>query len=388
MSLEQLYLALLIGGFVLLASIVATRVATRVGLPSLLFFLGVGVVVGEDGLGLQFDDVELAKNLGTAALAVILVEGGLTTRFTDIRKVLAPAGALATIGVVVSMVITAVGAHLLLGMDWQLALLLGAIVSSTDAAAVFSVLRVLPLPRRVAGLLEAESGFNDAPAVILVLMFSVVPLRPRPASAVADLVYELIVGAAIGLGGGFLGALRCAASHCPRPGCIRWRPSGWAWSPSRRQAPSTPADSSPPTWPRWCSRTRGCRTARPPGRSPKDSAGSRRSDSSSCSACWSTRASWPPTLVPGDRRRTRPAAGRAAAVGRGVSLVGFRVPWREQVFVSWAGLRGAVPIVLATFPIVAGVPDSSDCSTSCSSWSSCSPWCRVRACARSRVGWA
>ena len=192
MSLHQLYLALLIGGFVLLASIVGTRVATRVGFPSLLLFLLVGVVLGEDGLGLQFDDVELARNVGTAALAVILVEGGLTTRFADIRKVLAPAGALATVGVVISMAITAAGAHVLLGMDWQLALLLGAIVSSTDAAAVFSVLRVLPLPRRVAGLLEAESGFNDAPAVILVLMFSAVPFvlragerRRRPGVRVA-----------------------------------------------------------------------------------------------------------------------------------------------------------------------------------------------------------
>lgn len=107
--------------------------------------------------------MELARNVCTAALAVILVEGGLTTRFADIRKVLAPAGALATVGVVVSTVVTAFGAHVLLRMDWQLALLLGAIVSSTDAAAVFSVLRVLPLPRRLAGLLEAESGFNDAP---------------------------------------------------------------------------------------------------------------------------------------------------------------------------------------------------------------------------------
>ena len=91
MTLQQLYLVLLVGGLVLLASIVGTRVASRVGLPSLLLFLGVGVIIGEDGLGLQFDNVVLAGNLGTAALAVILVEGGLTTRFADIRKVLAPA---------------------------------------------------------------------------------------------------------------------------------------------------------------------------------------------------------------------------------------------------------------------------------------------------------
>src|SRR5829696_7310881 len=124
MSLQQLYLALLTSGLVLLASIIATRVASRVGLPSLLLFLGVGVLLGEDGLGLEFDNVQLARDLGTVALAVILVEGGLTTRFADVRRVLAPAGALATFGVGVSMVVTAAGAHLLLGIEWQLALLL------------------------------------------------------------------------------------------------------------------------------------------------------------------------------------------------------------------------------------------------------------------------
>src|SRR6478735_6080457 len=116
MTLHQLYLAMLIGGLVLLASIIGTRVATRVGFPALLFFLLVGVVLGEDGLGLDFDSVEVARNVCTAALAVILVEGGLTTRFTDIRRVLAPAAVLATVGVVISTMITAVGAHLLLHM--------------------------------------------------------------------------------------------------------------------------------------------------------------------------------------------------------------------------------------------------------------------------------
>ena len=151
MSLEQLYLALLAGGLVLLAGVVGTRVAHGAGLPSLLLFLALGVVVGEDGFGVDFDDAELARNLGTAALAVILVEGGLTTKWSDVRRLVAPAGVLATVGICVSLVVTATGAHFLLGFDWQLALLLGAIVSSTDSAAVFSVLRVLPLPRRVAG---------------------------------------------------------------------------------------------------------------------------------------------------------------------------------------------------------------------------------------------
>ena len=327
-------------------------------MPSLLLFLGVGVVVGEDGLGLQFDDVELAEHLGTVALAVILVEGGLTTRFSDVRRVLAPAAALATVGVVVSMVVTAAGAHLLLGMDWQLALLLGAIVSSTDAAAVFSVLRVVPLPRRVAGLLEAESGFNDAPAVILVLMFSATPFDLSPAHAVGELVYELACRRRDRTGL-WVPRRNRAAPH---------RPAGFRAVPARDLRPGhgrvrgrgharMPAGSSPPTWPRWCWPTPGCRTGRRPGRSPRGSAGWRRSGCSSCSACSSIPATSARDLVP------------AIVVGLVlllvarplsvvVSLAGFRVPWREQVFLSWAGLRGAVPIVLATFPIVAGVPDA------------------------------
>src|SRR3954467_10916470 len=218
MTLQQLYLVLLAGGLVLLASIVATRAATTVGLPALLLFLGVGVIVGEDGLGLHFENYLLADHLGTVALAIILIEGGLTTKFSDVRRVLAPAGMLATLGVAVSMVITAAGAHVLLGMDWQLAFLLGAVVSSTDAAAVFSVLRVVPLPRRVAGLLEAESGFNDAPAVILVLMFSVTPLELSPVHALTELAYELVVGAAIGLACGALGAIALRRIALPASG--------------------------------------------------------------------------------------------------------------------------------------------------------------------------
>jgi len=358
MSLDQLYLALLIGGFVLLASIVGTRVATRVGFPSLLFFLLVGVVVGEDGLGLQFDDVELARNVCTAALAVILVEGGLTTRFTDIRKVLAPAGALATIGVLVSTVVTALGAHVLLRMDWQLALLLGAIVSSTDAAAVFSVLRVLPLPRRVAGLLEAESGFNDAPAVILVLMFSVVPFVFEPESAVADLVFELIAGSAIGLTVGFLGALTLRRIALPASGLypiatfglglVAFAAAGTVHASgfiAAYLAAVVLANSGLPHRSATRSFAEGLGWLAQIGLfvllgllvDPSELA-----------------ADVVPAIVVG---LVLLLVARPLSVV--ASLAGFRVPWREQAFLSWAGLRGAVPIVLATFPIVAGVPDSS-----------------------------
>jgi len=357
MSLQQLYLVLLAGGLVLLASIVATRAATRVGLPSLLLFLGVGVIVGEDGLGLDFDNYLLAEHLGTVALAIILVEGGLTTRFSDVRRVLAPAAALATVGVAICMVVTAVAAHLLLGIDWQLALLLGAILSVTDAAAVFSVLRVVPLPRRVAGLLEAESGFNDAPAVILVLMFSVFPLELTPVHLLGELVYQLIVGAAIGLGCGFLGAIALRRIALPASGLYPLATFGLGMV-AFAAAGSAHASGFLAAYLAAVVLANSGLPHRAATRSFAEGLG------------WLAQIGLFVLLGllvdPGDL-----AAELVPGIVIGfvllmvarplsvlISLAGFRVPWREQIFMSWAGLRGAVPIVLATFPIVAGVPDS------------------------------
>lgn len=358
MTLQQLYVALLVGGFVLLASIASTRLSTRVGFPSLLLFLLFGVLLGEDFIGVEFDDVELARNLGTAALAVILVEGGLTTKFADVRRVLAPAGALATLGVVVSMVVTAAGAHLLLRMDWQLALLLGAIVSSTDAAAVFAVLRVLPLPRRVVGLLEAESGFNDAPAVIFVVLFSTVPFIFEPEHTVGLLVYELLAGSAIGLGCGFVGAIGLRRIALPASGLypiatfglgiVAFAAAGTVHASgfiAAYLAGVVLANSGLPHRSATRSFAEGLGWLAQIGLfvllgllvDPSELA-----------------ADVVPAIVIG---LVLLLVARPLSVA--LSLAGFSIPLREQLFVSWAGLRGAVPIVLATIPIVAGVQDSS-----------------------------
>jgi potassium/hydrogen antiporter len=357
MTLQQLYLVLLAGGLVLLASIVATRAASRVGLPSLLLFLGVGVIVGEDGLGLPFENYLLAEHLGMVALAIILIEGGLTTKFADVRRVLAPAGMLATLGVAVSMVITAAGAHLLLGMNWQLALLLGAIVSSTDAAAVFSVLRVVPLPRRVAGLLEAESGFNDAPAVILVLMFSAAPLELSPVHALGTLVYELGVGAAIGLGCGLLGAIALRRIALPASGLYPLANFGLGMV-AFAAAGSAHASGFLAAYLAAVVLANSGLPHRSATRSFAEGLG------------WLAQIGLFVLLGllvdPSDLgREIVPAIViglvlllLARPLSVAISLAAFRAPWREQVFVSWAGLRGAVPIVLATFPIVEGVPDA------------------------------
>ncbi len=357
MSLQHLYLALLVGGIVLLASIVATRVASRLGLPSLLLFLGVGLVLGEDGIGVPFDNAQLAQNLGTAALAAILVEGGLATRWADVRELFAPAGVLASVGVAVSTVVTAAGAHFLLGMNWQLALLLGAIVSSTDAAAVFSVLRVLPLPRRVAGLLEAESGFNDAPTVILVLLFSATPLETGPVSVVADVVYQLAAGTAIGLVVGRLGVLTLRRVALPASGLYPLAIFGLGIL-AFAAAGSASASGFVAAYLGGMVLANSGLPHRAATRSFAEGIG------------WLAQIGLFVLLgllvTPSELHRALLPALAAGLVllllarplSVVISLVGFRVPWREQLFLSWAGLRGAVPIVLATFPVVAGVPRS------------------------------
>jgi len=357
MTLEHLYVVLLAAGVVLLASIVATRVATIAGLPSLLLFLSVGVAIGEAGFGLRFDDAQLAQTLGTAALGVILVEGGLTTRFGDIRPVLAPAVVLATVGVGISTAVTAAGAHYLLGLPWQLALLLGATVSSTDAAAVFSILRIVPLPKRLSGLLEAESGFNDAPAIILVLMFSAIPLTMDPGGIAVNLVYQLVAGIAIGLFCGFAGAAALRRIALPSTGLY---PLATFALGMLAFAAAGAANAS------------GIIAAYLAGVVLANSGLPHRSATKSFAegAGWLAQISLFVLLgllvSPGELAgEVIPAVVIglvllliARPVSVLVSLLGFRLPVRDQVFLSWGGLRGAVPIVMATFPIVGGVPGS------------------------------
>ena len=164
--------ALAVGALVVLVAAVALRLADRIGLPSLLLYLAFGVGLGESGLGVEFEDVGLTQTLGVAALVVILAEGGLTTRWSDVRRAVGPGVALSTIGVVVSVVVVAAVGVWLLDFSWSFALLVGAVVTSTDAAAVFASLRRLPLPRRMVASLELESGLNDAPVILLVLALS------------------------------------------------------------------------------------------------------------------------------------------------------------------------------------------------------------------------
>jgi cell volume regulation protein A len=209
-SLTSTNWMLLLGAALVLVGVLSSVLANRFGTPLLLVFLVIGMLAGEDGPGgIRFDNVALAYFIGSLALSVILFDGGLRTRAASVREALAPAGLLATVGVLITALLTGVAATLLLGLGWLEGLLLGAVLASTDAAAVFFLLRAggLHLKRRVAATLEIESGSNDPMAIFLTLLFLELILAGSEASgwmAAGLFLSQLVIGAALGIAGGLL----------------------------------------------------------------------------------------------------------------------------------------------------------------------------------------
>ncbi len=191
----------LIVGIIVLAAVGGVRVASRFGMPGLLFYLVLGMLIGEDGPGgIVWNDAALATALGYAGLVIILAEGGLTTRPATVRPVLVPSIVLASFGVAVSIFAVALPLHWLTGLDLRTCVIIGAVLAPTDAAAVFTVARGLRLPARLQTLLEAESGFNDAPVVVLVVLLTASTADAWPGWLIAVVVMaELVGGVAIGL---------------------------------------------------------------------------------------------------------------------------------------------------------------------------------------------
>jgi cell volume regulation protein A len=190
---------LAVGAVLLLAAVVATKAATRVGVPALVLFLGVGVVAAAGGVSV--DDPTLARNVGVVALAFILFSGGVDTAWRDVRSVLVPAGLMSTVGVLVSAAVVGVAAAWVLDLPLGTGLLLGAVVSSTDAAAVFSILRsrALGLQPRVRQLLEVESGSNDPMAAFLTIALIEVVTGDLDAVGLLPLfVAQMAVGGVVG----------------------------------------------------------------------------------------------------------------------------------------------------------------------------------------------
>lgn len=354
---RQMDAVLLVGAVVMLVAILAARVSVRAGLPSLLVFLAMGVLLGESGLGIRFEDAEVAQALGFGALVLILAEGGLTTPWAEIRPAMRLGVSLASLGVGVSVAVVAVGSHYLLGLDWQLAVLLGAVTSPTDAAAVFSVLRRVPLPRMLTGALEAESGLNDAPTVLLVSLVSTGTALDRGILGFAGIVvYELATGVTLGLAVGYGGAWVMRRAALPASGLY---PLAVLSLTILAYAGTAALNAS------GFAAVYGAALVLGNSELPHRSA----TRSFSEGVAWIAqiglfvmlgllvspgRISWYAVAV-------AVLAGLLLTfVARPLSVLAcfpsHRLSVREQMFVSWAGLRGAVPIVLATIPLSEGVP--------------------------------
>ncbi len=362
----NLDIALLIGASVLLVAVGAVRLSTRLGLPSLLVYLLIGMAIGEAGLGIRFDDAELTRTLGFCALIMIIAEGGLTARWSTLRPVLGLAASLATVGVAVSIAVVGLVVHLVLGLDWRLALLYGAVLSSTDAAAVFATLRRLRLPPRLVATLEAESGMNDAPVVLLVVLLSA-EIGSHPWwYELLILTYELAAGAAIGFAVGAAGRWMLRNAALPSAGLYPIAAIGLT---VLAYAAGAVAHASGFLAVYVAGVVLGN------GRIPHRRAILGFADGLAWVAqiglfvllglLVSPKAldeALVPALVVGVALvlLARPLSVVISAVVarpvRGPRRPGNRVGWRVSAFLSWAGLRGAVPIVLATIPLSAGTP--------------------------------
>ncbi|MBK1717541.1 potassium/proton antiporter [Thiocystis violacea] len=350
---------ILIGSLVLFVSVLASVVTSRLGAPLLLVFLVIGMLLGEDGPGgIAFGDIQLAHLLGSLALAIILFDGGLATPYKDFRVGLKPALGLATLGVAVTAAVTGLFAVWWLELRWLEGLLLGAIVGSTDAAAVFSLLRSrgLELKQRVGATLEIESGSNDPMAVFLTIALIELLLVDQANPGLILLMEffrQMGLGMLIGIGGGF---------------ALVWLINRLEMSPGLHPLAIMAGGLS----------LFGITAAL---------------DGSGFLAIYLV------GLVIGNRplhsrleiKRFHDGIARLAQIGMflmlgllvtpsallpvapdallfagvliliarplavGLCLLPFRFPWREQLFLAWVGLRGAVPIILALFPLLAGL---------------------------------
>lgn len=343
---------------VLIAAVAAVRLSHRSGMPGLLLFLLLGLAIGEAGLGLRFDDVALAQVVATLLLGVILLEGGFTTRIEDLRPVLGRAAILASAGVLVSVAVTTGLVYWILDVDLRTAVILGAVAASTDAAATFSILRKMPIKQRTRATLEAESGFNDPPVIILIaVVTSDLWAAASPAAMLGSGLYQLAVGAAIGLAVARAGQWLLTRTALPASGLyplatlavgmVAFAAAGLAggsallacyvgglWLgnaplPHRR---TTEGFAESLAWLAQMGLFIMLGLLASPARLPDAIL---------------------PALVVGAALTfvARPASVTAC-------LAPLRVRLPEQLFISWAGLRGAVPIVLATIPMTAGLPSA------------------------------
>lgn len=358
-DVHQLDVFVLVGSAVILCAILAVRVSSSTGLPSLLVYLLMGVALGESGIGIHFEDAQLAHALGFAALALILAEGGLSTQWGEVRAAMRLGLSLATLGVAVTVGVVAAAGHYLLGLDPMLAVLLGAVTAPTDAAAVFSVLRRVPLPRRLTGALEAESGLNDAPTVVLVTLVASGAAQEDPWWQVVGIIgYEVVVGMLTGLAVGFGGAWVMRRIALPSSGLYPLAVLTLTFL-GYGAASAVHASGFAAVYV----------AALVLGNTELPHRGPTRSFAEGLAWLAQIGLFVMLGLLLSPSRITWEVVGLALVAGLVltvvarplsvlVSSVARPMGWRDQAFLSWAGLRGAVPVVLMTIPLAEGVPGS------------------------------
>ncbi|UAC47835.1 potassium/proton antiporter [Bacillus aquiflavi] len=193
---------ILFAALLLIAGVITTKFSKRLGVPALVLFIIVGMIAGSDGLGfIYFDNAHFAQLIGIFALVIILFEGGMQTKSSAVKKVAVPAFSLATLGVLLTTAVVALAAKIILGVDWLEAFLFGSIVGSTDASAVFTVLKDKNIQERLETTLEVESGANDPMAVFLTISFIqlIVADQPNFLFMIGSFIWQMIIGLIIGI---------------------------------------------------------------------------------------------------------------------------------------------------------------------------------------------
>jgi cell volume regulation protein A len=358
-SLDSVSIAIFLGAVLVMAGILSSLLALRFGAPLLLVFLGIGMLAGDAGPGqLSFDDVRTTYLVGSVALALILFDGGLRTKFQSIRTVLAPSMVLATVGVLLTAVVTAPAARYVLDLNWTESLLVGAVVASTDAAAVFLLVHTqgLRLRPRVGATLEAESGTNDPFAIFLTLML--VEFISSGESSVGrvllDLVREGVLGAVVGVIGGRLVVLALNRMALPQG----------------LHAPFVTTAAVVIFGMAQIGHASGFLAVYLAG----IIIGNRPTRAHNSVVTFLDAATWLAQIVMfvllgllSSPQRILDSAGPAVIVALVLMLVArplavilclvpFRFNWREKIFIAWTGLRGAVAIFLASIPMLIGLP--------------------------------
>ena len=357
-SLDQVSIAILLGAVLVMAGILSSLLALRFGAPLLLVFLFIGVLAGDSGPGrIEFDDVRTTYLVGSVALALILFDGGLRTRFQHIRTVLAPSMVLATIGVLLTAAISAPAAKYALDLNWTEALLVGAVIASTDAAAVFLLVHAqgLRLRPRVGATLEAESGSNDPFAVFLTLMLVefISVGHSTPGHVLMELLQEAVLGAIIGVFGGRVMVIALNRVALPQG----------------LHAPFVTTTALVIFGAAQLAHASGFLAVYLAG----IIVGNRPTRAHNSVVAFLDAATWLAQIVMFvllgllvSPHRLGATIGPAVIVALVLMLVArpiavflclapFRFNWREKVFIAWTGLRGAVAIFLASIPMLVGL---------------------------------